>query len=179
VGKKNWLFMGSETTGQRAATIYTMVECAKRHGHDPEVWLADVLERLPAMTNRDDLGALLPSRWQRATAPPRHRANRPHGRGLPGRKRRSSSATYTPVYATAASEARSAGCPSIERLPRTQSTLAFNRLNSLRLKLFKLIGRLRMSLIYSYPQPSEGLLTIALRKEIIPIELICFIAGWR
>jgi hypothetical protein len=46
-----------------------MVECAKRHGHDPEVWLADVLERLPAMTNRDDLGALLPSRWQPAAAP--------------------------------------------------------------------------------------------------------------
>ena len=45
-----------------------MVECAKRHGHDPEVWLADVLERLPAMTNRDDLGALLPSRWQPAAA---------------------------------------------------------------------------------------------------------------
>ena len=34
-----------------------------------EVWLADVLERLPAMTNRDDLGVLLPSRWQTATAP--------------------------------------------------------------------------------------------------------------
>ena len=69
VGKKNWLFMGSETTGHRAAIIYTMVECAKRHGHDPEVWLADVLERLPAMTNRDDLGVLLPSRWQPAAAP--------------------------------------------------------------------------------------------------------------
>ncbi len=69
VGKKNWLFMGSETTGQRAAIIYTMVECAKRHGHDPEVWLADVLDRLPAMTNRDDLSVLLPCRWQPAAAP--------------------------------------------------------------------------------------------------------------
>jgi hypothetical protein len=46
-----------------------MVECAKRHGHDPEVWLADVLERLPAMTNRDDLSVPLPSRWQPANAP--------------------------------------------------------------------------------------------------------------
>jgi hypothetical protein len=68
VGKKNWLFMGSETTGQRAAIIYTMVECAKRHGHDPEVWLADVLERLPAMTNQDDLSVLLPANWQPAAA---------------------------------------------------------------------------------------------------------------
>lgn len=31
--------------------------------------VTDVLERLPAMTNRDDLGALLPSRWQTASAP--------------------------------------------------------------------------------------------------------------
>ena len=69
VGKKAWLFMGGETTGQRAAIIYTLVECAKRHGHNPEAYLADVLERLPAMTNQDDLGALLPSRWQPAPAP--------------------------------------------------------------------------------------------------------------
>jgi hypothetical protein len=45
------------------------VECAKRHGHSPEAYLADVLERLPAMTNQDDLGALLPDRWQPAAAP--------------------------------------------------------------------------------------------------------------
>lgn len=68
VGKKNWLFMGGETTGQRSAIIYTLVECARRHGHDPEAYLADILERLPAMTNQDDLGALLPSRWQPANA---------------------------------------------------------------------------------------------------------------
>jgi len=68
VGKKNWLFVGSETTGQRAAIIYTMVECAKRHGHNPEAWLTDVLERLPAMTNQDDLSVLLPANWQPATA---------------------------------------------------------------------------------------------------------------
>jgi hypothetical protein len=48
-----------------------MVDCAKRHrqGHDLKVRLTDVLDRLPAMTNRDDLGALLPSRWQPAAAP--------------------------------------------------------------------------------------------------------------
>jgi hypothetical protein len=68
VGKKNWLFIGGETTGQRAAIIYTLVECAKRHGHNPETWLADVLTRLPGMTNQDDLSVLLPSRWQPAAA---------------------------------------------------------------------------------------------------------------
>jgi hypothetical protein len=66
--KKNWLFVGGETTGQRAAIIFTLVECARRHGHDPELYLTDILERLPAMTNQDDLGALLPSRWKPATA---------------------------------------------------------------------------------------------------------------
>ncbi len=66
VGKMAWLFMGPETTGQRAAIIYTMIECAKRHGHNPEAYLADVLKRLPGMTNQDDLNALLPSRWKPA-----------------------------------------------------------------------------------------------------------------
>ena len=54
--------------GQRVAIIYTTVECAKCHGHNPEAYLADVLKRLPAMTNQDDIGALLLSRWQPAAA---------------------------------------------------------------------------------------------------------------
>ena len=60
--------VGGETTGQRAAIIYTLVECAQRHGHNPETYLADVLERLPAMTHQDDLTVLLPANWQAATA---------------------------------------------------------------------------------------------------------------
>jgi hypothetical protein len=51
-----------------AAIIYTLVECAKRHGHNPEAWLTDVLGRLPGMTNRHDLSVLLPSNWQPAAA---------------------------------------------------------------------------------------------------------------
>lgn len=70
IGKKNWLFMGGETTGQRSAIIYTLVECARRHGHDPEAYLADILERLPAMTNQDDLSVLLPSNWQPTAGTP-------------------------------------------------------------------------------------------------------------
>ena len=68
MGKKNWLFVGGEDTGQRSAILYTFIEGARRHSHDPEAYLADVLDRLTRMTNRDDLGALLPSRWQAATA---------------------------------------------------------------------------------------------------------------
>jgi hypothetical protein len=47
-----------------------MVECAKRHGHNPEAWMTDVLTRLPAMTKQDDLSVLLPSNWQPAAAAP-------------------------------------------------------------------------------------------------------------
>ena len=64
VGKKNWMFIGGEDTGQRSAILYTFVEGARRHGHDPEAYLADVLDRLATMTNRDDLAALLPANWQ-------------------------------------------------------------------------------------------------------------------
>lgn len=65
---ENWLCSGGEATGQRSAIIYTLIECARRHGHNPEAYLADIFERLPAMTNQDDLGVLLPSRWQPVAA---------------------------------------------------------------------------------------------------------------
>jgi transposase len=69
VGRNNWLFVGGEETGQRSAILFTLLENAKRHGHNPEVYLADVLTRLATMTTRDDLGQLLPSRWTPASAP--------------------------------------------------------------------------------------------------------------
>lgn len=68
MGKRNWLFVGGEDTGQRGAILHTLLENAVRHGLNPEAWLADVLERLPAMTNRDDLEILLPSHWQSPAA---------------------------------------------------------------------------------------------------------------
>jgi hypothetical protein len=52
------------THSSSALPFSTMTECANRAGHDPEAWLADVLERLPAMSNQDDLSVLLPSNWQ-------------------------------------------------------------------------------------------------------------------
>ncbi len=70
VGKKAWLFTGGGPTGRRAAIIHTLVECARRHGHNPEACLADVLERLPAMPNQDGLGAPLPSRRRPAATAP-------------------------------------------------------------------------------------------------------------
>ncbi|HMJ13102.1 MAG TPA: IS66 family transposase [Polyangiaceae bacterium] len=64
IGKKNWLFIGHPAAGQRSAIIYSLVVSCQRHGKDPLAYLRDVLARLPAMTNRDDLAALTPARWQ-------------------------------------------------------------------------------------------------------------------
>ena len=69
VGKKNWLFVGGEDTGERSAILYTIIESAKRHGHEPYAYLTDVLERLPA-TRTTGLDALLPTNWQPGGACP-------------------------------------------------------------------------------------------------------------
>ncbi len=61
VGRKNWLFLGSENAGPRAATLYTIIAGAKRHHIEPWAYVRDVLMRL-----RDDdvdLEELLPDRW--------------------------------------------------------------------------------------------------------------------
>jgi transposase len=69
VGKKNWLFIGHPEAGQRTAILYSIIVSCQRHGHDPAAYLRDVLARLPALTNQDDLDALTPRRWQ--PSPPR------------------------------------------------------------------------------------------------------------
>jgi hypothetical protein len=65
IGKKNWLFIGHPAAGQRSAIIYSLVVSCQRHGKDPLAYLSDVLARLPALTNRDDLTPLTPAAWQR------------------------------------------------------------------------------------------------------------------
>ena len=51
LGKKNWLFAGSEQAGQRAAAIQTLLGTAKLNGIDPAAWLRDTLEKLPTWPN--------------------------------------------------------------------------------------------------------------------------------
>lgn len=46
LGRKNYLFMGSDAGGERAAAIYSLVETAKLNGLDPEAYLRDVLTRI-------------------------------------------------------------------------------------------------------------------------------------
>jgi len=67
VGKKNWLFIGGEDTGERSAILYTLIESARRHGHEPFAYLKDVLDRLPGMTNQQ-IDDLLPENWQHSGA---------------------------------------------------------------------------------------------------------------
>src|SRR5512135_2163449 len=61
VGRKNWLFLGSEAAGPRAAVLYTILAGAKRHRLEPWAYLRDVLLRLSA--GETDREALLPDRW--------------------------------------------------------------------------------------------------------------------
>ena len=51
IGKKNWLFAGSERGGQRAAAIQTLLGTAKLNGLNPAQWLKDTLEKLPVWSN--------------------------------------------------------------------------------------------------------------------------------
>ena len=67
LGRKNWLFAGSETAGQRAAAIMSLIATAKANGIEPHAWLTDVLTRLPTTKDRD-IATLLPLADYRFTA---------------------------------------------------------------------------------------------------------------
>ena len=57
LGRKNYLFVGSEAGGKGAAIAYTLIETAKLNDVDPQAWLADTLARLPdhKITRIDEL----------------------------------------------------------------------------------------------------------------------------
>jgi len=63
IGRKSWLFAGSERGGERAAMIYALIMTAKLNGVDPYAWLADVLARI-AEHPAHRLGELLPWNWR-------------------------------------------------------------------------------------------------------------------
>jgi hypothetical protein len=62
LGRRSWLFAGSDRGGERAATIYTLIATAKLNGVDPQAWLADVLRRI-ADHPASKLDELLPWKW--------------------------------------------------------------------------------------------------------------------
>jgi transposase len=66
LGRKNWIFLGSDQGGSTAAVLYSLVASAKRHHLDPQAYLTDVLTRLPQIANPLELRHLLPDRWAKA-----------------------------------------------------------------------------------------------------------------
>ena len=67
LGRKNYLFAGSDTGGQRAAAIYSLIETAKLNAIDPEAYLRDILARIADhMINR--ITELLPWNWKKYQA---------------------------------------------------------------------------------------------------------------
>ena len=62
MGRKSWLFAGSDRGGVRAAAMYTLIGTAKLNDVDPQAWLADVLGRI-AETPQSRLHELLPWNW--------------------------------------------------------------------------------------------------------------------
>ena len=67
IGRKNWLFAGSDRGGERAASMYTLFATAKLNNVDPQAWLADVLRRIADHPARR-LHELLPWNWHAPTA---------------------------------------------------------------------------------------------------------------
>ena len=65
LGRKSWLFAGSDRGGERAAVMLTLIHTAKLNGVDPQAWVADVLARI-ADHKINDLAALLPWNWRHA-----------------------------------------------------------------------------------------------------------------
>jgi transposase len=65
LGRRSWLFAGSDRGGERAAVMLTLIRTAKLNHADPQAWLADVLARI-ADHKITDLAALLPWNWRPA-----------------------------------------------------------------------------------------------------------------
>lgn len=59
LGKKNWLFAGSERAGRRAAAIQSLLATAKLNDFEPAAWLKSTLEKLPTCLN-SQIDELLP-----------------------------------------------------------------------------------------------------------------------
>jgi transposase len=67
LGRKSWLFAGSDRGGHRAAAMYSLIVTAKKNDIDPQAWLADVLARI-AGHPASRLDELLPWNWRAANA---------------------------------------------------------------------------------------------------------------
>jgi hypothetical protein len=67
LGRRSWLFAGSDRGGERAAMMYSLIVTAKLNDIDPRAWLANVLARI-ADHPVSRLDELLPWKWKAAAA---------------------------------------------------------------------------------------------------------------
>ena len=67
LGRKNFLFVGSDDAGENLAVLQTIVATCVANNVNPETYIADVLLRL-TRTKADDIDSLLPENWRAATA---------------------------------------------------------------------------------------------------------------
>ena len=67
VGRKNWMFVGNDDGGRRAAIMYSLIASCQLHGIDPFHYLRDVFRRIPAQP-ADALAELTPMAWAAAQA---------------------------------------------------------------------------------------------------------------
>lgn len=68
IGRKNWLFAGSDRGGHTAALLYSAIQSAKAHGLDPFIYLRDLFLRIPTHPNKQ-IHQLLPDHWKREILP--------------------------------------------------------------------------------------------------------------
>jgi hypothetical protein len=78
LGRKDWLFAGPKAGGERAATLYTIIETAKLNGVDPQAYIADVAEKIAGDWPASRWHELMPGTGNR----PRHHSLRPPDRCL-------------------------------------------------------------------------------------------------
>lgn len=67
IGRKNWLFAGSKAGGERAATIYSVIETCKLNGIEPQAYIADVIAKIAADWPASRWDELMPWNWKSAT----------------------------------------------------------------------------------------------------------------
>ena len=65
MGRKNWLFCGSDNGGKTAAVLFSLIASCERHRVNPFEYLKDVLGRI-AGTPVSKLAELLPGKWKSA-----------------------------------------------------------------------------------------------------------------
>ncbi len=68
VGRKNWMFLGSDTGGRTAAVLTSLIATSKRLGIDPFAYLRDIFARISSH-RQTRLAELLPDQWQAARQP--------------------------------------------------------------------------------------------------------------